>query len=185
MGTVSALYGPVITLRWPGEQSMFMTSMNMSCSMPMHWIACLIFNSLTRAYSRKQPFIQVAQVAWWLLLGQPGFSLQGITNAYDHYGFLVLEIRQQPNTDYHKCNSKLEYSYNLCQLKYCWMSRFKKMRSTYGERFNCQLPGIQIEWQYSLPICQKDQAESENDTFGTGEIRRQNSIEFHSFLSIF
>jgi len=53
----------------------------------------------------------------------------------------------------HECCIYLDYSRNLCDLKWSWDQRLESVSAKYGDDFKCTLPGVVSTLERSLPIC--------------------------------
>ncbi len=70
----------------------------------------------------------------------------------------------------HPCNSSVHYSRNMCNVYHSWNIRFQQMKEDYGDRFDCQVPGIWVDETQRRPICSKYMASNTNDTLGFYEV---------------
>ena len=81
-------------------------------------------------------------------------------------------------TRHHPCNESEEYSENRCNVAFAWKQRMAKMREKLGaDNFTCVLPGLIVNEEDKLPVCDHDEATMENPSKGIIDLVTPNRRE--------
>lgn len=71
---------------------------------------------------------------------------------------------------------------NRCLMEWGWDNRLSEMKSHFGERFNCLLPGVWGNTSRDYPVCNKFEKYSNNDSLGLSDLMRNPLENFnHNF----
>ena len=73
-------------------------------------------------------------------------------------------------SEIHPCLRDEEYSQNFCLMRHAWKKKFEIMRDFYNDSFGCQIPGIHIEEQFRLPVCQHFDTSTGDGIMGISEL---------------